>query len=116
MFVEDVNKLKQNFTDRVNDIYNKEHFFIEPCKKFKSLLSIDDMVMDISLNIFLLENNKVVIDGKMIKYVDKNNMRKIKLTRISLDMPSREADNYVINNITNVNNITVQDQWDEIKW
>lgn len=105
----DVNKLKSDFTSKINDMFNEETYFIETCKKFPSKYSLENEVMDLSLRIFFEENNMIDLCGKTLKYcMVEGTKRRIKLVNISDEVNSPDV------NI--VNNYIIEDNWKQIDW
>jgi len=100
---------KTDFLDLLQDDYNQSVYFIESCNKFPTKYSAQYLAMDLSLSIFFQENNKIYVNGKCMKYCDKdNNRRKIKLQDISNEVNLPE--------INIVNNYFADDKWDKIDW
>lgn len=104
--IADVNRLKKKFTDNINELYNKEHYFIEGCTKFPQKYSLEDVITDLSLEIFLKENNKIFIQGKLYNFCDKSERKKIKIKSIDLETPE----------INIINNYITEDTWEQIDW
>lgn len=104
----DVEKIKDNFLNKVNDLFNQEVYFLKSCQKFPSKYDLQRAAIDDSLRIFFEENNKIVIGKKIVKYCDKDSKRKIRLLNIHDEVGSPE--------ITIVNNYIVDDNWDKIDW
>lgn len=103
----DVSNLKEKFSDKVCDLYNKEVYFIDTCEKFPSKYSQRFQMIDMSLRIFFEENNKIIMCGKCLKYCDKSRKQKIKIHTISLDMkPDVTINNYII----------TDDRWEQTDW
>lgn len=103
-----VDKLKTRFLEVIEDNYNTSVYFIESCLKFPTKYGSDNYLMDLSLNIFFEENNKIFLEGKLMKYCSDDSKRKIKLTDISNDVNLPE--------VNVVNNYLVDDKWEKIDW
>lgn len=103
----DVCKLKAKFTENVGELYSVENFFIEICKRFPSKYSLRNQILDDQLRIFFEENNKIVLDGKLVPYCTDESKRKIKLINITTEkeIPEAEVTNYIIENT-----------WKKIDW
>ena len=104
----DVNKLKSSFTNKVNEMYTKDNYFVEMCHKFPSKYTLEQEVMDLSLKIFFEENNIIHLGGKCLPYCTVGTKRKIKLKSISDELESPD--------INIVNNYVVEDKWEQIDW
>jgi len=67
----DVNKLKDRFTDKMNDLYNQDVYFVESCVKYCDkdskniirLINISDEVGSPDINIV----NNYIVDDKWEK-------------------------------------------------
>ena len=103
----DVDKLKGNFLNKMNDLYNRDVYFVESCYKFPNKYSLDDSILDDHLRIFFEENNKIVLEGKMVKYCDTDSKRKIKLINIQEEITPE---------VNIVNNYIVDDKWEKTEW
>lgn len=104
----DVDKIKNNFINNVNELYNNEVYFIEICNKFPNKYSLKAAILDDQLRIFFEENNKIVLGDKCFKYCT-GKKEKTKLKDISLDIED------TIPNISVINYI-VDDNWEKIDW
>lgn len=105
----DVNKLKSDFTSKVGKLYNQETYFIDSCEKFPSKYTLEDTLSDLSLRILFEENNVITINGKCVKYCDKQNKKKIRLFNISNDV-------YFPEESPVINYIVQDDTWKKIDW
>jgi hypothetical protein len=104
----DVSNLKEDFANKVCDLYNKEEFFIKSCKKSTSKFSPDHILRELSLQIFFEENNKVVLGGYTVPFCDPNKSRKIKLTELTIEQPDIT--------INNNSYIIQQETWEQTDW
>lgn len=96
----DVNKIREKFLNRVNDNYNEEVYFIESCYKFPDKYTSRVQLMDLSLQLFFEQNNKIVLDCcGLVPYCKKGTKRKIKLANISDELNQPDINivkNYII--------------------
>lgn len=60
-----VSKLKNEFVNKVNDLFNQEVYFVRSCYKFPSKYSLEQSILDDQLRIYFEENNKIVIDSEV---------------------------------------------------
>jgi hypothetical protein len=98
---------KDEFLNRMNDIYNQETYFIATCYKFPDKYSAENSLMDAHLLAFFKDNNNIVLScGTTVKYCDKDTKRKIKLADISDEMPDIHV----------INNYVIEDKWNQIDW
>jgi len=104
----DVNKLKDRFTDKMNDLYNQDVYFVESCVKYPEKYPLKHILNDLQLQIFFEENNKIVLSGKCVKYCDKDSKNIIRLINISDEVGSPD--------INIVNNYIVDDKWEKTDW
>jgi len=104
----DVNKLTDSYLNKMNDLYNKETYFVESCYKFPSKYALEHAALDESLQLFFEHNNKLILCDEMVKYCDKDSKRKIRLYDISNDVLYPE--------LPPVTNYIVQDTWKKIEW
>lgn len=102
----DAYKNKVNFLSLVEYVYNRERYFVEPCIKFPSKFTLENQTDDAWLRIYFEENNKIVVEGCLYKYCDKDNKRKMNLVNLP-DTHFPEIN--IINNIST-------DQWKRIDW
>ncbi len=99
---------KDEFLNRINDVYNKEVYFLETCYKFPNKASALYSMLDAHLRAYFQENNKIVLScGETIKYCEKGINRKIKLTNISIETST---------DVNIVNNYITEDKWNQIDW
>ena len=96
----DVDKLKVSFSNKVNDLYNQDVYFVDSCYKFPNKYSLEGSILDDQLRIFFEENNKIVLEGCIVPYCTMESRRKIRLINIATgtNMPEVEVENYVIEN------------------
>lgn len=99
----DVSNLKSRLVDKICALYNAETFFIASCQPHNSKYSEDTLIKDLQLEIFLEENNKIMMCGELVKYCNRgDNKRKVKLADITDTVNQPEVNiyhnHYIINN------------------
>lgn len=102
-----VSKLKTDFVNKINDLYNQEVYFVHSCYKFPSKYSLEQDITDKHLRIYFEENNKIVLDGTVYKYCEKDSKKKIRLLSISDEVGSPDFE---------INNYIIDDNWNKSEW
>lgn len=99
---------KDTFLNRVNDVYNQEVYFIEPCYRFPNKYAAIFSMMDAHLRAYFDDNNKIVLAcGDTVKYCEEGINRRIKITNITLDTST---------DVNIINNYITEDKWKQIDW
>lgn len=105
----DVNKLKSSYLNKMNELYNKEYYFIQQCNIPSRKLSLEQSILDAQLRIFLSENNNIIVDGVLTNFCERNRKTRIDLLETEVN---DKPDVLIVNNTTKI----VDDTWDSINW